>query len=132
MKLPVLTFIFTILLLSSCQDKGRIVTPKPGPAHLDIPKQEWYLGRVPIGSGVKQIDVLMINDGSEDLTISHVENLCHCTRAEYNDRPIRPGHGARLSVYLNTDELTSGDFSRTVIVHSNGGDVAIDFEGTLQ
>lgn len=124
-----LILLFLGLLLFSCQDKGRIVTPKPGPARLSIPQQTWNVGSIRHDRGVMQFDVLMVNEGSEDLTITEVENLCHCTHAEYADRPIVPGHGARLTIYLNTGSLGYGQFSRTVIVHSNGGDVPIDING---
>ena len=115
--------------LSGCKDKGRIVEPKEGPAHLVVKPQEIFLGVVNSSDDVIQKDILLINEGSENLVISDVENLCHCTHAEFPDRPIRPGHGERLKVYLNVNALPPGQFSRTVIVHSNGGEVAIDFTG---
>lgn len=118
------------VVLAGCKDKGRIVEPKEGPAHLVIPQQEWYLGNVPIDAGIIQRDVLMINDGSEPLVVDTVEALCHCIRAEYPDHPIRPGHGGRLRVFLNVNELTAGEFCRSVIVNSNGGAVTVDFTGT--
>lgn len=132
MKKSILVCLTAALLLaglSGCKDKGRIVEPKEGPAHLVVPQQEWLLGVIRSNDGVIQRDVLLVNDGSENLVIDSVENLCHCTHAEYPDHPIRPGHGGRLKVFLDTNALTPGEFSRTVIVHSNGGEVAIDFTG---
>ena len=71
----------------------------------------------------------MINDGSEDLIITSVENLCECTKTEYVDKPIVPGHGRTLKISLDTNHLTPGEFCRTVVIHSNGGDVTIDLTG---
>ena len=117
--------------LSSCKDKGRIVEPKDGPARLVIQPQTLNLGTISRSNGVVKKEVLIINEGSENLVINEVENLCSCTHAEYPDHPIRPGHGERMEVYLNAAELSTGQFMRTIIVHSNGGRVAFDLAGTM-
>lgn len=128
---------FTILVLlcflslgmTSCKDKHKIVEPKEGPAHLVVQPTELQLGSIPQGSGVMEKEVAMINDGSEDLLITNIENLCSCTTTEFVDKPIAPGHGRTLKISLDTNHLTPGEFSRTVIVHSNGGEVSIDLTG---
>ena len=128
---------FTILVLlcflslgmTSCKDKHKIVEPKEGPAHLVVQPTELQLGSIPQGSGVIEKEVAMINDGSEDLLITNIENLCSCTTTEFVDKPIAPGHGRKLKISLDTNHLTPGEFSRTVIVHSNGGEVSIDLTG---
>ena len=128
---------FTILVLlcflslgmTSCKDKHKIVEPKEGPAHLVVQPTELQLGSIPQGSGVIEKEVAMINDGSEDLFITNIENLCSCTKTEFVDKPIAPGHGRTLKISLDTNHLTPGEFSRTVIVHSNGGEVSIDLTG---
>lgn len=128
---------FTILVLlcflslgmTSCKDKHKIVEPKEGPAHLVVQPTELKLGSIPQGSGVIEKEVAMINDGSEDLLITNIENLCSCTTTEFVDKPIAPGHGRKLKISLDTNHLTPGEFSRTVIVHSNGGEVNIDLLG---
>ena len=128
---------FTILVLlcflslgmTSCKDKHKIVEPKEGPAHLVVQPTELQLGSIPQGSGVIEKEVAMINDGSEDLFITNIENLCSCTKTEFVDKPIAPGHGRTLKISLDTNHLTPGEFSRTVIVHSNGGKVSIDLLG---
>ena len=128
---------FTILVLlcflslgmTSCKDKHKIVEPKEGPAHLVVQPTELQLGSIPQGSGVIEKEVAIINDGSEDLLITNIENLCSCTTTEFVDKPIAPGHGRKLKISLDTNHLTPGEFSRTVIVHSNGGEVSIDLTG---
>ena len=128
---------FTILVLlcflslgmTSCKDKHKIVEPKEGPAHLVVQPTELQLGSIPQGSGVIEKEVAMINDGSEDLLITNIENLCSCTTTEFVDKPIAPGHGRTLKILLDTNHLTPGEFSRTIIVHSNGGEVSIDLTG---
>lgn len=128
-SLMILSVCVVLAGLMGCKDKGRIVEPKEGPAHLVIPQQNWELGDHSIKEGVIQQDVLLINDGSEPLIITDVENLCHCTRTEFPDHPIRPGHGGRLKVFLDMTQISAGDYTRTVIVNSNGGSIAIDFSG---
>lgn len=120
---------FLSLGMTSCKDKHKIVEPKEGPAHLVIQPTELQLGSIPQGSGVIEKEVAMINDGSEDLLITNIENLCSCTTTEFVDKPIAPGHGRKLKISLDTNHLTPGEFSRTVIVHSNGGEVSIDLTG---
>lgn len=115
--------------MTGCKDKGRIVEPKEGPAHLVIPQPVWELGSVSLEEGMIQRDVLMINDGSEPLVIDSVEPFCSCIRAEYPERPIRPGHGGRLKVFLNISAVPSGEFVRSVMVHSNGGSVEVALTG---
>lgn len=130
-KLLLIAIGLSLLFLgfTGCKDNGRIVEPKEGPAHLVIPKQVWELGKVYAGDGIIQSDVLMINDGNEPLEIKGVESSCPCIRAEYSGKPIKPGHGARLKVFLNTNVISPGDFGRSVIVLSNGGTVEINFMG---
>lgn len=120
---------FLSLGMTSCKDKHKIVEPKEGPAHLVVQPTELHLGSIPQGSGVIEKEVAMINDGSEDLLITNIENLCSCTTTEFVDKPIAPGHGRTLKISLDTNHLTPGEFSRTVIVHSNGGEVSIDLTG---
>ena len=120
---------FLSLGMTSCKDKHKIVEPKEGPAHLVAQPTELQLGSIPQGSGVMEKEVAMINDGSEDLLITNIENLCSCTTTEFVDKPIAPGHGRTLKISLDTNHLTPGEFSRTVIVHSNGGEVSIDLTG---
>lgn len=120
---------FLSLGMTSCKDKHKIVEPKEGPAHLVVQPTELQLGSIPQGSGVMEKEVAMINDGSEDLLITNIENLCSCTTTEFVDKPIAPGHGRKLKISLDTNHLTPGEFSRTVIVHSNGGEVSIDLTG---
>ena len=120
---------FLSLGMTSCKDKHKIVEPKEGPAHLVVQPTELQLGSIPQGSGVIEKEVAMINDGSEDLLITNIENLCSCTTTEFVDKPIAPGHGRTLKISLDTNLLTPGEFSRTVIVHSNGGEVSIDLTG---
>ena len=120
---------FLSLGMTSCKDKHKIVEPKEGPAHLVVQPTELQLGSIPQGSGVIEKEVAMINDGSEDLLITNIENLCSCTKTEFVDKPIAPGHGRTLKISLDTNHLTPGEFSRTVIVHSNGGEVSIDLTG---
>lgn len=120
---------FLSLGMTSCKDKHKIVEPKEGPAHLVVQPTELQLGSIPQGSGVIEKEVAMINDGSEDLFITNIENLCSCTTTEFVDKPIAPGHGRTLKISLDTNHLTPGEFSRTVIVHSNGGEVSIDLTG---
>lgn len=120
---------FLSLGMTSCKDKHKIVEPKEGPAHLVVQPTELQLGSIPQGSGVIEKEVAMINDGSEDLLITNIENLCSCTTTEFVDKPVAPGHGRKLKISLDTNHLTPGEFSRTVIVHSNGGEVSIDLTG---
>ncbi len=120
---------FLSLGMTSCKDKHKIVEPKEGPAHLVVQPTELQLGSIPQGSGVIEKEVAIINDGSEDLLITNIENLCSCTTTEFVDKPIAPGHGRTLKISLDTNHLTPGEFSRTVIVHSNGGEVSIDLTG---
>ena len=120
---------FLSLGMTSCKDKHKIVEPKEGPAHLVVQPTELQLGSIPQGSGVIEKEVAMINDGSEDLLITNIENLFSCTTTEFVDKPIAPGHGRTLKISLDTNHLTPGEFSRTVIVHSNGGEVSIDLTG---
>lgn len=120
---------FLSLGMTSCKDKHKIVEPKEGPAHLVVQPTELQLGSIPQGSGVIEKEVAMINDGSEDLLITNIENLCSCTTTEFVDKPIAPGHGRKLKILLDTNHLTPGEFSRTIIVHSNGGEVSIDLTG---
>lgn len=120
---------FLFLGMTSCKDKHKIVEPKEGPAHLVLQPTELQLGSIPQGSGVIEMEVAMINDGSEDLLITNVENLCSCTKTEFVDKPIVPGHGRTLKIWLDTNHLTPGKFSRIVIVHSNGGEVNIELTG---
>ena len=115
--------------MTSCKDKHKIVEPKEGPAHLVVQPTELQLGSIPQGSGAIEKEVAMINDGSEDLLITNIENLCSCTTTEFVDKPIAPGHGRTLKILLDTNHLTPGEFSRTIIVHSNGGEVSIDLTG---
>ena len=124
-----LTGCLLAIVVAGCKDKGRIVEPKEGPAHLLIPQQEWNLGTVSLEDGTIQRDVLMINEGSEPLVIDSVEPFCVCIRAEYPERPIRPGHGGRLKVFLNIGAVPSGEFVRSVMVHSNGGSVEVALTG---
>lgn len=118
-----------LLGMTGCKDNHKIVEPKEGPAHLIVQPGGVRIGAVPSGCGVIEKEVAMINDGSEDLHITSIENLCSCTKTEYADKPIAPGHGRKLKIYLDTNHLTPGAFSRTVIIHSNGGEVAIDLTG---
>ena len=120
---------FLSLGMTSCKDKHKIVEPKEGPAHLVVQPTELQLGSIPQGSGVMEKEVAMINDGSEDLLITNIENLCSCTTTEFVDKPIAPGHCRTLKISLDTNHLTPGEFSRTVIVQSNGGEVSIDLTG---
>ena len=128
--IPVL-LCFMLLGMTSCKDKHKIVEPKEGPAHLIVQPTELKLGVIH-GNGLIEKEVAMINDGSEDLLITSVENLCSCTKTEYVDKPIAPGHGRTLKILFNTNHLTPGEFSRTVIIHSNAGNVAIDLTGQKQ
>lgn len=129
-KTIILCFLSLLALtLTGCKDKHRIVEPKEGPAHLVIEPTEWQVGSVSLQSGIVEKEFAMINDGSEDLVIKEVENLCSCTRTEFVDKPIVPGHGRTLKVFLDTSHLTPGEFLRTIVVHSNGGDIAIDLTG---
>ena len=106
---------FLSLGMTSCKDKHKIVEPKEGPAHLVVQPTELQLGSIPQGSGVIEKEVAMINDGSEDLLITNIENLCSCTTTEFVDKPIAPGHGRTLKISLDTNHLTPGEFSRTVM-----------------
>ena len=129
-KIALFSALYLLMLcIVSCKDKHKIVEPKEGPAHLVIQPTERYVGNIPLGSGVMEFEFAMINDGSEDLLIGQIENLCSCTHAEYVEKPISPGHGRTLKIFLDTGHLTPGEFTRTVIVHSNGGEVAIDLTG---
>ena len=130
-KKSVLGLVMGVLLLgmTGCKDNHKVVEPKEGPAHLIVQPTRLNIGTVPQGSGIIEKEVAMINEGSEDLTITSIENLCSCTKTEYADKPIDPGHGRTLRIFLDTNHLTPGEFSRTVIIHSNGGEVAIDLTG---
>ena len=122
----------TVVMLTGCRDKGRLVKPKDGPAHVLMELREFHFGTVYQSQSTVSHDFLLINDGSELLVINSVENLCHCTQVDYSKEPIRPGHGRKLKVILNLNELTPGFFSRTVVVHTNAGDVSIDVKGELK
>lgn len=117
------------VVMTACKDTHKVVEPKEGPAHLMIQPAEWKAGYIPQGSGVIEKEFAMINDGSEDLVITKIENLCSCTTTEFVDKPIVPGHGRALKIKLDTNHLTPGEFSRTVIVNSNGGQIVIDITG---
>lgn len=110
-----------LMLCVSCQDKGRIVEPKAGPAHLLVEDNEFNFGIVKNSDGQLQKDFLIINDGSEPLVISHVHAHCHCTEVDYPKKPIRPGHGARVTVHLDVRSLSTGYFSRTIDFYPNDG-----------
>ncbi len=110
-----------LLLCVSCKDKGRIVEPKAGPAHLMVEDSEFNFGYVNDADGILQKDFLIVNDGSEPLVISNVHAHCHCTEVDYPKKPIRPGHGARVTVRLDVRSLSTGYFSRTIDFYPNGG-----------
>lgn len=120
-----------LLALTGCKDTHRIVEPKDGPAHLVVQPTEWNVGRVTPASGTLVREFAMINDGSEDLVIKSVENMCSCTHTEYVEKPVAPGHGRALKVSFDTGHLSRGEFLREIVVHTNGGDVVISLRGNM-
>lgn len=114
-----------------CKDGKRIVEPKEGPAHLVIPQKAYDFGPLSFDAGVVEHEFMIVNDGSEDLAVTDAYNSCSCTTTEIPDHPIRPGHGAKVKVYLDVSHLTRGDFIRFVTINSNGGSVEIELSGTL-
>ena len=107
-----------LLLLPSCKDnsKSRIVEPKDSPAILSIPAPDYDYGRLKARAGEKEHDFLIVNEGGEPLVIAGVKPYCHCTRVDYPKHPIKPGHGARLRVFLNPADVGWGAFSRTIAI----------------
>ena len=118
-----------LLGLSGCKDKGRVVEPHDGPAHILLKVSEHNFGQLNGAESVVSHEFQLINDGSEPLVINNIENFCHCTHVEYPQEPIRPGHAVTLTFYLNVDDLSPGYFIRDVIVHTNAGDARIQVKG---
>ena len=60
-----LLIICLLLSLTACHDKGRVVEPKPGPAHLMLLKTEYNFGIVTDKQATVVREIPLINDGSE-------------------------------------------------------------------
>ncbi len=124
-------FCVVLLGITACKGKNRVVDPKDGPAHLVVDNKTLQVGTIPT-SAIVEREVFLINDGSEDLVINNIENLCHCTHAECDEMTISPGCRTRMKIYLNPSDFTRGQqFTRTIIVHSNGGNGVIDINGNI-
>lgn len=119
----------TVVVLSGCKDKNRLVEPHDGPAHVMMKVSEHNFGKLDGSLSVVECEFQLINDGNEVLTINDAENLCHCTHLEFPKEPIRPGHGCMLKAYLNVLDLSPGYFTRTIILHTNAGDYNIFLKG---
>lgn len=113
--------VMTLLVLTGCKDKGRLVEPKEGPAHLLVEDNEFNFGIVKDADGILEKEFTVLNDGSEPLVISSVQPHCHCTEVDFPQKPIKPGHGVRVKVRLDVSSLSTGVFSRTIDFYPNGG-----------
>ena len=114
-------------LLVACQDKGRIVEPKDGPAHVLIENNEFNFGVVKDTDGILERQFLIVNDGGESLVIDSVDVGCHCTQVDFPKHSIKPGHGAAFTVKLDVRSLSQGSFSRTIDIYPKDGDMVVVF-----
>ena len=125
----VLSVILFLICIAGCKDRQRIIEPKDGPAHLVTSENRIYLDSIVAGSGIIERDILLINDGGKALTITGPHHYCSCTHAEIANKSILSGHGEKMKIFLNTDELTPGEFIRTIDVISTGGTISVDLMG---
>lgn len=126
-----LFFSLLALLLAACQDKGRVVEPKDGPAHLALAEHEYDYGLVKNRTDVLTHEFRFVNDGSEKLVITDVNPLCHCLKVDYSKEPIKPGHAGMIKVMLNVADLTTGFFSRSVDISTNRNHERISVKGKV-
>jgi len=118
-----LLIICLLLSLTACHDKGRVVEPKPGPAHLMLLKTEYNFGIVTDKQATVVREIPLINDGSEPLTITDVQTSCHCLSAEVSPEPIAPGHYTQLKATLVVSDVSVGDYMRTIDLKTSDGNV---------
>ena len=128
----IIYFLLLLPLLVACEDKGRMVKPNEGPAHLRITELEYDFGKIDSSKDVLAHEFSFVNDGSEKLVITNVNNFCHCTETEYPKEPIKPGHGGKIKVMLKVRDLTPGYFSRTIEISTNRNSVRINVKGTKE
>ena len=124
--------IFTALTLTSCRDKDRMVEPRYDRAHVMLKETNHNFGILTDAQHVEKFYLTLINDGGEDLQITEVYNHCRCTHVEYPSEPIKAGHGVKLEVFLNVDDLDYGMFTRTIDIHTNGGSATLFLQGRKQ
>lgn len=124
-----LSFAFAVLILNSCRDKGRIVEPRYDRAHVMLQETNHNFGVLTDAQHVEKFYLTLINDGGEDLQITEVYNHCSCTHVEYPKDPIKAGHGVKLEVFLDVDDLGYGMFTRTIDIHTNSGTATLFLQG---
>ena len=117
----ILIILFTFLLITACQDKGQVVKPNNGPAHIMLLDTECYFGILTSNSRIEEREIAIINDGSEPLVIRDVQTSCHCTTVEYSKEPIEPGHFIMMKIKLDVSSLSTGEFVRTIDIYPEGG-----------
>ena len=116
-------FILLMLSFTACHDKGRVVEPKGGPAHLMLLEPDCNFGIVTERSGIVEKEVPLINDGGETLVIKDIRPSCHCTTVECSQEPIEPGHYTPLKIRLNMADLSTGEFVREIEIIPESGSI---------
>ena len=89
--------------------------------HLTLDPEEYDFGKIRQSGGTVSKTFNVLNNGSEDVTISEVLTSCSCTSAEIDKKLLRPGEQGILTVIFdpNYHYEDDGRFFRTATIKSN-------------
>ena len=106
--------ILLVLTLLACGDKGRVVEPKGGDAHMVLMEREYNFGTISDSDGILEHEFVIANDGGKSFVLLDVKPHCSCTTVEYKNDQVSPGYGTKVKVTLDVRAVSSGDFYREI------------------
>lgn len=92
--------------------------PLPDSAGFMLERTEHDFGRVALGATVSTTFRLEAQGGP--VVLLSAESDCGCTRAEFPNRPLRPGDTAQVKVVFAAKD--KGNFYKTVRLHLHAGE----------
>ncbi len=110
----IIFFLFGILLFGSSAMSQAVISAE---------KPTYDFGKISLDKGAVTCNFVVKNTGNADLVINNVTASCGCTTPTWTKSPIAPG--ATGTVTTTFKPSTTGPFSKTVSVFSNGKEGAL-------
>ena len=116
MKHIALCCLMAATLLAAC---GKKVPVTKSTADIEFETTEHDFGEFMAGSD-QHFDFVFHNIGGTPLVINEVNPSCGCIKVEFSQRPVKPGHSAKIRAFYSKSNKSKGFFHKGIGVHSNG------------
>ncbi|QIA07779.1 DUF1573 domain-containing protein [Draconibacterium halophilum] len=118
-----LAFILLLITLVSCDanksssSNQKQTTEKPAITEISVDEAIHDFGQLQAGEIVLHTFVLT-NNGNSNFIIKSLETDCGCVKANFNNKPVKPGKNALIEVEFNTAGLVGREY-KTIEVLGN-------------